>query len=239
MKHFLSALPTPSSLAKLLNTKNVLLAVFGVGWVVGLLIVMWGGYYLLQITQHPQIDTLPTPVPAPQLGNITIDIAGAVQNPGVYSLSLGARMAEAIQAAGGLSASASAQFIQQQLNLASKLQDTDKIYIPFADDALIAANNQSQNTVTMQDTAFCDFVSATSQVAANTNDSSPLSSTSVSGLININTASQKELETLTGVGEKRAADIIANRPYIAVSELVTKAGLSENLLAELATQITY
>ena len=48
-------------------------------------------------------------------------------------------------------------------------------------------------------------------------------------LININTASQSELESLTGIGEKRALDIIANRPYTSTDELVNKKVVSQSL----------
>ena len=47
-------------------------------------------------------------------------------------------------------------------------------------------------------------------------------------LISINTADNKSLETLPGIGEKRASDIIANRPYSRINELVTKKVLSQN-----------
>lgn len=49
--------------------------------------------------------------------------------------------------------------------------------------------------------------------------------------ISINTASAKELESLPGIGAKRAADIITNRPYGTIDELLTKAGLTEKLLS--------
>ena len=56
--------------------------------------------------------------------------------------------------------------------------------------------------------------------------------------ININTATASELDSLWGVGAKRAADIINNRPYVKVEELVTKAGVPQNVYEKIKDQIT-
>lgn len=56
--------------------------------------------------------------------------------------------------------------------------------------------------------------------------------------INVNTATASELEGLWGIGAKRAADIIANRPYAKVEELVTKAGVPQNVYEKIKEQIT-
>ncbi len=59
-----------------------------------------------------------------------------------------------------------------------------------------------------------------------------VSSVGDEGLISVNTATESQLERLWGVGTKRAKDIVANRPYQALEELVSKAGIPENVLAE-------
>lgn len=61
---------------------------------------------------------------------ITVDIEGAVLNPGVYNLSSDSRLKEAIVAAGGLSGDADRDWVSKNLNLAAKLVDGEKIYIP-------------------------------------------------------------------------------------------------------------
>ena len=58
-----------------------------------------------------------------------------------------------------------------------------------------------------------------------------------SGQININTASASELDSLWGIGTKRAADIIASRPYSSIDELVAKAGIPQNVLDKIRDQI--
>lgn len=61
---------------------------------------------------------------------ITVDIEGAVLNPGVYNLSSDSRLKDAFVAAGGFSQSADKEWVAKNLNLAAKLVDGEKIYIP-------------------------------------------------------------------------------------------------------------
>jgi len=62
--------------------------------------------------------------------DIFVDVSGAVLKPGVYKLAYGSRVADAINTAGGFSSSADSNFISKSLNLAQKLSDGAKIYIP-------------------------------------------------------------------------------------------------------------
>lgn len=66
---------------------------------------------------------------------IRIDISGAIISPGVYTLQTGSRVEEALKAAGGLQASASAEYVSKTLNLSQKVSDGQKIYIPFEGEA--------------------------------------------------------------------------------------------------------
>lgn len=61
---------------------------------------------------------------------------------------------------------------------------------------------------------------------------------STSNPININTASAQELDSLWGIGAKRAADIIQNRPYSKADELITKAGIPQNVYEKIKDQIS-
>lgn len=61
---------------------------------------------------------------------ITVDVEGAVINPGVYSLISNSRAKDALIAAGGLSSQADRDWVSKNLNLALKLSDSAKIYIP-------------------------------------------------------------------------------------------------------------
>jgi competence protein ComEA len=62
---------------------------------------------------------------------IVVDVAGAVNKPGVYSLKSESRVRDAIVAAGGFHKQADQEWIAKQMNLASKISDGAKIYVPF------------------------------------------------------------------------------------------------------------
>ncbi len=59
-----------------------------------------------------------------------VDLAGAVIQPGVYELPSNSRLKDLLALAGGLSAEADREWVSHNLNLAQKLTDSQKIYIP-------------------------------------------------------------------------------------------------------------
>ena len=63
-------------------------------------------------------------------GDVYVDVAGAVQNPGMFKLSAGSRVNDALTAAGGLSEEADRDWLETTLNLAAKVSDGDKLFIP-------------------------------------------------------------------------------------------------------------
>lgn len=65
------------------------------------------------------------------LAEIWLDVSGAVVSPGVYQLTNNARVKDALVAAGGLTDKADRDFVSTTINLAAKVKDGDKIYIPF------------------------------------------------------------------------------------------------------------
>ena len=139
---------------------------------------------------------------AEELGSkLVADVAGAVIKPGVYELKAGARINEALIAAGGLGEVADREWVEKNLNLAAKVTDGQKIYIPSREES--NTNKDSPR--------------------------STLQGLSLKEKININTASSAELDTLWGVGEATAKKIIDSRPYGAVEELLTKKAVKNNV----------
>ena len=139
---------------------------------------------------------------AEELGSkLVADVAGAVIKPGVYELKAGARINEALIAAGGLGEEADREWVEKNLNLAAKVTDGQKIYIPSEGETEKVAPLQGKGTT---------FVTRLD-------------------LVNINTASSAELDTLWGVGEATAKKIIDSRPYGAVEELLTKKAVKNNV----------
>lgn len=152
---------------------------------------------------------------ADELGSkLMADVGGAVIKPGVYELKGGARVNEALIAAGGLGETADREWVEKNLNLAAKVIDGQKIYIPSEGESNKVESNK---------------------------DVPSLSNPPVGGFsekINVNTASVAELDTLWGVGEATAKKIIDNRPYGAVEELLTKKAVKNNVYEAIKNQIT-
>ncbi|MBI2036145.1 ComEA family DNA-binding protein [Candidatus Microgenomates bacterium] len=143
---------------------------------------------------------------------IVVDISGAVVSPGVYQLKSDARLQDGLIAAGGLSQSADREWIAKNLNLAVKLKDGSKIYIPRTGESV------SQKTQSVG-------VSANQTFGAS------------EGLINVNTASLSELDKLPGIGPVTAQKIIDNRPYSSVDELLSKKIVGSKVFSQIKEKI--
>lgn len=142
---------------------------------------------------------------------VYVDVDGAVVRPGVYRHKDGARVSQAIDAAGGLTAEADVT----GLNRASKVADGQKIYVPKVGE---------QQTVSADGGADGGAV-----LASGAND--------VAGLVNINTASAAELQTLSGIGPSMAQSIIDERTkngaFASVDDLMRVSGIGEKKLAKI------
>lgn len=132
---------------------------------------------------------------------VVVEVTGAVGTPGVYSLESDSRIEDAINAAGGFSGDVDMEYVERMVNRAAKVVDGQKIFIP----------NQSH------DGSARDFEGEVGGVS------------DVGGIINVNTASQSELESLWGIGPKTAQNVIENRPYSNVEELLERKILKSNV----------
>ena len=124
---------------------------------------------------------------------IVVHITGAVNKEGIVELQEGARIADAIEKAGGAKENADIK----NINLATILEDGMKVHIPTVEET--QANNENINVEN----------NASSQI--NTGTKEATSNTKTQGKININTATQGELDTLPGIGPSTAAKIIEYR----------------------------
>lgn len=132
----------------------------------------------------------------------------------------GARIKDALVAAGGLGVNADRVYVSKNINLAVPLRDGVKIYIPAV------GETETQNAAPVTN----DFPLDPAHV-----ESSALYK---EGKININTAGARELETLKGIGPVRAGEIIANRPYERIEELREKGVLGEKTFEAIRDRIT-
>jgi competence protein ComEA len=153
----------------------------------------------------PWASAQPTTEPGGSGSELVVDVEGAVANPGIHRLPAGARVADALSAAGGYSESADLVAAAQALNLAAELVDGQQIWVPI--------------------------VGAQLPGAAGAGD----------GLVNLNLATQRELEDLPGIGPVTAERIIAAReqqPFASLDELVSREVLTERQLEQIADLVT-
>jgi competence protein ComEA len=151
-------------------------------------------------------------IPAPTDGLITVQVSGAVFNPGLYQLPQGSRVQQALDAAGGALNSAD----PMALNLAATISDGMRIWVPRLNE-----------------------ITSTPAPASKT---SLISTPSPSNPINLNTATQAELESLPGIGTTRAAQIIiyrqANGLFTQVSDLLKVEGITESVYEKIKGLVT-
>lgn len=159
------------------------------------------------------ISLSPPPTPLP----LVVHVSGAVTLPGVYTLPIGSRVKDAIEAAGGLLPEADSR----NLNLAALLQDGELIWIP--------ATPQANPTAV-----------APNKTPNDNNDQTSIPAPT--GLININTATQEELDTLPGIGPVKAQNIIdyrnSNGPFNTIEAIQDVNGIGPVTYENLKELIT-
>jgi len=147
---------------------------------------------------------------------IFVDVSGEVKKPDVYEVLSGERLHNIIKRAGGLTNNADHKFFYRNFNQARILSDQEKIYIPSiweVDNGYFSENPQ-------QSFGYAQDKSAISNE-----------------LININSASFEELDTLPGVGKITGEKIINNRPFKALDELINKKIVSKSVFENIKSLI--
>ena len=210
--------------------KNQIIIIISIISVIAVVI----GYYIFSITQNSQVsiiqqedtkeeiilkDNTKEEVQENKIENnntIVVHIAGAVENSGIQKLPEDSRIADAIEAAGGITSEANID----NINLAQKIADGQKIYIPSIND----------DEITEKPVEIIE-------------EPKPLEAeTKTSEKVNINTATQTELETLSGIGPSTAMKIIEYRKengnFKNIEEIQNVSGLGEAKYAQIKDQIT-
>jgi competence protein ComEA len=192
----------------------------------------------LDRTTELGLTTAPSPVASssaslkvePQTA-VTVYVTGAVKKPGVYHLAGRSLFMDAIMAAGGFSSTVWQDYLDQFVNLAQPLTDHQKIWIPKLDQQALLLTSDSgpsedQTELVHDSPAISPTGGASTEVT-----------TTTASLISINSATSAELMALSGIGEKRAEDIIANRPYQSLTELTTKAKIPASVYQQIQAQL--
>ncbi|MBE0684099.1 MAG: ComEA family DNA-binding protein [Anaerolineales bacterium] len=157
--------------------------------------------------------------PAPTKVPVAVHVIGAVPRPGLYEFAQGARVQDAIDAAGGLLASANVDAI----NLAALLTDGGQLVIPYKD-----------GEAPLESAAQPELPSSTTPEDTSPNENQDL--------ININTAALEELDSLPGVGPTIAQRIIdyrdENGPFTTIDEILNVPGIGPSTFDEIKDLIT-
>ena len=145
---------------------------------------------------------------------VTVDVKGAVKKPGVYQLQSNSRVHDALEKAGGLTDEADLKSVNQ----AQKLSDEAVVYVAKV----------GENAVDVTTSAPASATSGTGQAK--------------SALVNLNTATEADFQTISGIGQKRAQDIIAYREangrFKSVDDLKNVSGIGAKTLEKLKEYVT-
>lgn len=94
----------------------------------------------------------------PTKNKIVVDVSGAVIKPGIYSEEEGARIQDALISAGGLAQNADRDWISKNVNLAQKLTDASKIYIPKIGEQVTAASGfEAKNSININSASLSEL----------------------------------------------------------------------------------
>src|SRR6185312_2278004 len=161
------------------------------------------------------LASVPAPPSPTATASVVVDVAGKVRRPGVYTLPSGARVYEALRAAGGVRRGASTL----ALNLAAPLVDGEQIVVGIA-----------------------AMTPATSVVPAGPIPGASPAGSATATVIDLNTATLEQLESLPGVGPVLGQNILdwrnANGQFTSVDQLREVSGIGDVRMAQLRPLVT-
>lgn len=210
-------------------SQNRAVVALTVGSAAGLILLV---FFLLMRGQRDTVVLQVQPVEDPSV--IHVWVGGEVVTPGLVALQRGSRVADAIDAAGGLLNGADTSTIR----MASVLNDADQIIVPphRPTAALQPTSPPSRATVTGQSGAEAVAPSMQTTVAVVPQP------TTLPVLIDINNAPAIELELLPGVGPAIAQRIIEYRlehgPFMSLEELAEVSGISPRMVEEMRLMLS-
>jgi len=154
---------------------------------------------------------MPSASAAPSAGSLVIDVQGGVAQPGIVTLPAGARVADALDAAGGYADDADLAAAANALNLAAVLHDGQQVYVPLIG------------------------------VAAEPGGGGGAPGSADGGLVNLNTASPEALDALPGIGPVTVQKIVAaraERPFATLDELIERDVMNRGQLDDIRDLVT-
>ena len=160
------------------------------------------------------------------------DIKGSVKKPGVYEFTLGDKIIDAINKAGGLTKNATTN----NLNLSKKLTNEMVIYV-FSKNEL--TTTKALEPVSNASECKCETIEVNNCVDKNTTNESTNNETSK---ININTDNKERLMTISGIGSSKADAIIEYRTkngnFKTTEDIMNVSGISKTIYDKIKDTIT-
>jgi len=170
--------------------------------------------------------------PAPQADSMVVSVVGLVARPGLIRLPAGSRVGDAIKQAGG--ARKNADLLS--LNLAQQLRDGDQVLVGYAGRS---GELSMRSAVVGPGSTGAPPAAGKPTAPSSPDGESPAAG---SGTVNLNTASQTELETLPGVGPVTAKSILdwrqRNGRFTSVDQLTEVDGIGPARLEKLRDKVT-
>ena len=156
---------------------------------------------------------------------IIVHVSGAVNKEGIVELEENSRISDAISKAEGLKENADTK----KINLAYKLEDGMKIYIPTIEESM-NQNEQNQNESQSLMDQTSQYITSSSEIIQD-GQTNGTSENKTNEKININTATQTELETLPGIGPSTSLKIVnyrkENGKFKTIEDIKEVSGIGE------------
>lgn len=219
-----------------------------------ILVVCIGAWWLLRAPAPPLENSLPfasasttmpigqglvpaTSVPfgagAMSTFDITVHVVGAVMAPGVYTLTAGSRVVDAVDKAGGPSPDADVASV----NMALPLADADQVFIPARGAVRVTRSTPPARHTNPTHPTVPQSIAAATTTSPLPTANGPGGAAVATDKVNVNTADQAALESLPGVGPSTAKAIIARRqsqgPFGKVEDLLDVKGIGDGKFAEM------
>jgi competence protein ComEA len=168
---------------------------------------------------RPSSSASPSAAEASPAADALVYVCGAVRTPGVVRVPAGARVADALDLAGGPTSRAELAAV----NLAAKVVDGQQVLVPEKGQAAVAP-------------------ATASAAGAGSSTGAGLAAAPAGGLVNINTATLEQLDALQGVGPSTAQKIIdyrtANGPFSSIDDIKNVSGIGDAKFAAMKDAIT-
>jgi len=204
---------------------------------VGVLFVVFGAWWVVRVPPPPIDDQLPmasagqatvvTTTPTGVL--LVVHVTGAVRSPGVFRLAPDARVVDAVAAAGGTTPLADTVAV----NFAATLVDGAQVFIPLRGRATTTTTPRPKPGVNLPPPPTMPTPVGTPTPPAGSTPSGPI--------VNLNTASLGELDSLPGIGPSTAQAIIDYRVvkgrFKSVEDLLNVRGIGEAKLAAIRSRV--